>query len=174
MDKINSDKWDNFTIGDVYEIVERPQTRSQRHYDNGNVPYIASGSINNGVDDYLEPHSPKDIEKGKCLTISPVDASCFYQDKPFLGRGGGGSSILILRSSYDLTENQQLFLATVIQKKLQDLYTFNTMGNSSEVKSTKIKLPVDSFGTIDFEFMDDYISDIKSKANQRINLLKLI
>lgn len=170
---INTSKWQEFIIGDVYQIVERPQKRSKRQYSSGIVPYIASGSINNGVDSYLTPHSSSDIEQGDCLTISPVDASCFYQPKPFLGRGGGGSSIIILRSNFDLTENQHLFLASVIRKKLQERYSFNTMGNSHEIKFTKLKLPVSS-EKIDFKFMEEYMDLMARKAVQRIKMLEML
>lgn len=170
---INIKDWKDFQISEIYPYIERPKSRSKRKYESGKTPFIASGSFNNGVDAYLAPTSPEDIDQGDCLTLSPVDASCFYQEKPFLGRGGGGSSILILRSDKKLSPNCHLFLATVIRIRLQEQYSFNTMGNSSEIKHITIKLPVDSSKEPDWEYMDSYIKKLATKSRSKISSLSI-
>ena len=54
------------------------------------------------INDQLRVQKKSDIyqkeilDKGNCITVSPVDGSAFYQEKDFLGRGGAGSSIILL------------------------------------------------------------------------------
>lgn len=95
MKQIDILNWHEFVIRDLFEI-KRPEARSQMDYDEGEVPFVASGNFNNGVLKYLKPKNDKDIDLGNCITVSPIDGSSFYQECNFLGRGGAGSSIILL------------------------------------------------------------------------------
>ena len=174
MSKINVSQWKEFKISDIYPIIQHPRTRSKKDYEQGSMPFIASGSTNNGIDCYLEPKDKNDYEKADCLTVSPVDGSCFYQSKPFLARGGGGSSILILRSKSKLNEAVHIFLATIITRKLKENYSFNTMGNSKSIANVKIKLPVTESDEPDWQYMDKYISSIQRAQKERVARLTSI
>ena len=171
---VNIDRWKEFKISDIYPIIQHPRTRSKKDYEQGSMPFIASGSTNNGIDCYLEPKDKNDYEKADCLTVSPVDGSCFYQSKPFLARGGGGSSILILRSKSKLNEAVHIFLATIITRKLKENYSFNTMGNSKSIANVKIKLPVTESDEPDWQYMDKYISSIQQVQKERVARLTSI
>lgn len=171
---VNIDRWKEFKISDIYPIIQHPRTRSKKDYEQGSMPFIASGSTNNGIDCYLEPKDKNDYEKADCLTVSPVDGSCFYQSKPFLARGGGGSSILILRSKSKLNEAVHIFLATIITRKLKGSYSFNTMGNSKSIANVKIKLPVTESDEPDWQYMDNYISSIQQAQKERVARLTSI
>lgn len=171
---VNIDRWKEFKISDIYPIIQHPRTRSKKDYEQGSMPFIASGSTNNGIDCYLEPKDKNDYEKADCLTVSPVDGSCFYQSKPFLARGGGGSSILILRSKSKLNEAVHIFLATIITRKLKENYSFNTMGNSKSIANVKIKLPVTESDEPDWQYMDNYISAIQQAQKERVARLTSI
>ena len=148
--KLNIDQWGEFKVSDIYEHIEHPVARSKKHYESGNIPFIASGAVNNGIDCYLAPKNKQDIDKGNCLTISPVDGSCFYQPNDFLGRGGGGSAISILRTNKSLSQATHVFLASIISHTLKEQYSFGNMGNTQKIKDTIIKLPIDANGGTGF------------------------
>lgn len=95
MGKIDTSKWEPFKIRSLF-TVKRPVARSQSKYDDGDVPFVASGNYNNGVLKYLCPKTGEILDKGNCITVSPIDGSAFYQKNDFLGRGGAGSSIIVL------------------------------------------------------------------------------
>ena len=76
------------------------RNRSQSDYEEGEIPFIASGNYNNGVLKYLMPKDNEVLDKGNCITVSPVDGSSFYQKEDFLGRGGAGSSIILLYNDH--------------------------------------------------------------------------
>ena len=93
--RLDIKNWAEFRIEELFD-VKRPTSRSQANYSEGTVPFVASGNYNNGVLKYLQPNKDESLEQGGCITVSPVDGSAFYQEKPFLGRGGAGSSIILL------------------------------------------------------------------------------
>lgn len=39
-------RWEQFHIGDIFS-VERPSARNKDNYEDGDVPFVASGAINN-------------------------------------------------------------------------------------------------------------------------------
>lgn len=151
---ISKDGWKKFKIGDIFE-VSRPSARSQSKYDDGEVPFVASGNYNNGVLRKCRPLDEEILDKGNCITVSPVDGSSFYQDVDFLGRGGAGSSIIILRNK-TMNKYSGLFLCTIISKVCSK-YSYNDMGNKDSIKEEYIKLPVDKNGNPDWIYMAEYI-----------------
>ena len=169
--KLDIDQWGEFKISDIYEHIEHPVARSKKHYESGNIPFIASGAVNNGIDCYLAPKNKQDIDKGNCLTISPVDGSCFYQPNDFLGRGGGGSAISILRTNKSLSQATHVFLASIISHTLKEQYSFGNMGNTQKIKDTIIKLPIDAKSEPDWEYMDNQVRHLATLSNLTITSL---
>ena len=172
--KLDIDQWGEFKISDIYEHIEHPVARSKKHYESGNIPFIASGAVNNGIDCYLAPKNKQDIDKGNCLTISPVDGSCFYQPNDFLGRGGGGSAISILRTNKSLSQATHVFLASIISHTLKEQYSFGNMGNTQKIKDTIIKLPIDAKSEPDWEYMDNQVRHLATLSNLTITSLRSV
>lgn len=168
MKKIETKKWSKFTISDLFD-VERPNQRSRNKYDEGKVPYVSSGSYNNGIADYLTPIDENDIDKGNCITVSPVDGTAFYQKDDFLGRGGGGSSIVIFRNK-NLNEYNGLFIATIITKS--NNYQYNNMGQTDLTTTKAILLPTDGNGDPDWEYMESYVKSTMQRLTAKINSIK--
>lgn len=166
--KINTFGWKEFLIEDLFEI-KRPTARSQANYEEGNVPFIASGNYNNGVLKYLTPKKNEILDKGNCITVSPVDGSTFYQKDDFLGRGGAGSSIILLYNPF-LNENNGLYLATII-KKVCEKYGYSDMGSKESISKEKIMLPIDENEDPDYDYMSEYIEKIKTIASNKLNIL---
>ena len=168
---IESTSWGSFIIEDLFEI-KRPKARSQTNYEEGNIPFVASGNYNNGVLKYLQPKENEELDKGNCITVSPVDGSTFYQKEDFLGRGGAGSSIILLYNN-NLNENNGIFIATIIRKNCSK-YGYNNMGSQENIRKEIIKLPINEEGKPDFEYMDKYIQQILKIENNRFQYLKSI
>lgn len=77
-------EWGEFLIGELFE-VSRPKARKKDSYPEGKVPFVASGSVNNGVIRFCDNPSNDKPDKGNCITVSPVDGSTFYQPADFFG-----------------------------------------------------------------------------------------
>ena len=171
MTKIDTSKWKEYKIEDLFTL-DKPVARSKNDYNEGTTPFVASGNFNNGIECYLSVKNSTDFDAGNCLTVSPVDGSTFYQEKDFLGRGGAGSSILILRNE-KLNKFNGLFLSSII-RKVCSKYSYNNMGNQKKLKEEIIYLPVKN-DEPDWEYMENYIKKLMEiKKKDFSNLMKVI
>lgn len=165
MKKIKIDDWKPFEIEKLF-TVKRPKSRSVKKYNEGEIPFVSSGNYNNGVDSYREPIDDEDLDKGNCITVSPVDGSTFYQPKDFLGRGGGGSSIMLLYND-NLNKFNGLFIASVIRESLKIKYQYNDMGSSDSIKKENILLPALDDETPDWNFMEEAMKRLETRERER-------
>lgn len=163
--KLSDREWKIFIIGDLFS-VKRPIARNKDHYENGNVPFVASGSTNNGVMKCCEPHKNEELDNAGCITVSPVDGSAFYQPYDFLGRGGAGSSILMLYADNINLYNGQ-FIAKMISNTCACKYTYGHMGNKDSIKRERIMLPVDDNDEPDYQFMEDYMKELMAAKRKQ-------
>lgn len=155
--------WEQFHIGDIFS-VERPSARNKDNYEDGDVPFVASGAVNNGVIKCCKPKDKEELDKCECITVSPVDGSTFYQTYDFLGRGGAGSSVLLLRSTHNELLSGQFISRMIFQTCSK--YTYGHMGNKESIKREIIQLPTTEEHKPDYEYMAAY-------SNQkRVTLLK--
>lgn len=157
-------EWKEQFIGTLFE-VRRPKSRSEKQYQQGKVPFIASGNMNNGVIKCCTPKSGECLDKGNCITVSPVDGSAFYQEFDFLGRGGAGSSILLLYNHH-LNRYSGLFMSRIIRQTCSK-YCYGKMGNQESIKREKIMLPIDKNGNPDYTFMEQYIKEREDQLIQK-------
>lgn len=181
--------WKEFEISRLFTI-KSPAARSIKTYTEGTVPYVSSGGVNNGVVSYLEPKENEELEKGNCITVSPLEGTpAFFQDADFLGRGGAGSAIAMLYNDH-LTKYNALFICTII-KICAAKFDYSDAFTSDNLKTLKIPLPAqkneegalyvedkkayhDDGFVPDWEFMSSYMMSIEAKAQTRINILKQI
>ncbi len=161
--------WEPFFIGDIF-TVKRPKARSEKDYKDGKSPFVASGNFNNGVIRCCEPHTDEPLDKGNCITVSPVDGSAFYQQSDFLGRGGAGSSVLLLYCEH-INKYSGLFIARLIRQTCSK-YCYGKMGNQDGIKREKILLPITDDVQPDYEFMEQYIRE--REDNLRQNYITLV
>ena len=162
--------WGEFRVGDLFD-VSRPSSRSLQNYDEGDMPFVASGNFNNGVTAYLQPKDDNDYDEGGCITVSAVDGYAFYQKDKFLGRGGAGSSIMMLRND-NLNELNGKYICTLIRKACND-WEYSNMGNKDKLADTMIWLPITSTGEPDWQYMEDYMRRIMDKSEQIISDLRI-
>lgn len=116
----------------------------------GKTPFISRTAENNGVDGYVEISNDKKTE-GNCLTIGAEGIYAFYQPVAF----ATGNKVYQLRRP-NMNQYIGLFLATVLN--IEDYrYSYGRARILSKLKKEAIKLPVDSYGNPDWQFMENYI-----------------
>ncbi|WP_347980863.1 restriction endonuclease subunit S [Limosilactobacillus allomucosae] len=167
---LDKKEWKEFRLGKLFEI-SRPKARNKDHYEMGDIPFVASGATNNGVMKCCKPHMDEQLDAGNCITVSPVDGSSFYQPIDFLGRGGAGSSILMLRNN-NLNLFRGEFMARMVQQTCSK-YSYGHMGNKDSIKHERIMLPVNATGEPDYEYMEQYAKNMMlKKYRQYLEYLK--
>ena len=153
--------WKPFFVGDLFSI-EHPAARVVNRYSEGDMPFVASGSVNNGISNYFAPQNDDDFDAGGCLTVSPLDGSCFWQSENFLGRGGSGASIVILRCD-GLTELPALFVASCIRRAIQTEAGYQNLYTGSKLADVELLLPATPDGEPDWAYMEDYMRQVMDR-----------
>lgn len=161
---LDEKEWKEFRIGELFE-VSRPKARNKDDYDLGDIPFVASGAMNNGVMKYCKTREGERLDAGNCITVSPVDGSSFYQPMDFLGRGGAGSSILMLRND-GLNLLRGEFMARMIQQTCSK-YSYGHMGNKDSIKRERVMLPVDDDGKPDYAYMEQYAKNMMLRKHKQ-------
>ncbi|MBR7145966.1 MAG: hypothetical protein IKD10_13645 [Lentisphaeria bacterium] len=83
--------------------------------------------------------------------------SKFLKSSP-LGRGGAGSSIILLYGDM-LNERVALFLITILRNVCKK-YNYSNMCFQDKLRAKKIMLPVDKSGNPDWNFMEQFVKDM--------------
>lgn len=132
-----------------YDVVE---------YGMGNYPYVVTSSENNGVEGLYDYYT----EKGNVLTIdSATIGSCFYQEYDF---SASDHVEKLIPLSKKFNKYNALFILTIINLE-QKRYGYGRKFAQKRIKTTKIKLPVDKSGNIDYDFMENYIKTMPYSSN---------
>ena len=158
-------EWGRYHIGDLFD-VRRPAARNKDDYTDGSVPFVASGAVNNGVMKCCEPREGEALDEGRCITVSPVDGSAFYQPADFLGRGGAGSSVLMLYSDEPIDEWSGQFIARMISQTCSK-YTYGHMGNKEGIRRETVQLPVAPGGGPDWAYMSSFVAGLRDRLLSR-------
>ena len=165
--KIDITYWKAFEIEKIFG-VSRPPARLATEFENGTIPFVASGNENNGVEKYVAAKN-EIIDKKGCISVSPVDGSCFYQPYDFLGRGGAGSSIILLRNT-KINQYSALFVCSVL-RNVCSKYNYSNMGSASKIKKEKILLPATPSEEPDWRYMEMYMRGVEAIVKNKLSLL---
>lgn len=154
-------KWQKFKIcgkGGLFNLVQPTARRLTDYLTDGNVPFVASGGFNNGIEKYVMTKPKEIVDKGNCISVSAIGGYSFYQEKDFIGRGGAGSAIKILYND-NLNEMNALFLCSILQRTLSK-YDYNTMLSGTKLKKENIFLPVKNDNSPDWKYMENFTKKI--------------
>lgn len=134
--------------------IEKVKGLPIENYKIGNIPYISTSSINNGLIDFVLLDK-KSISNKNTISIDPIKGKTFYHKYNFIGRGFSGASINLLYNK-KLNEYIGLFLSTMIENTASKKSSYGYLFNSNRLKNGKILLPTTQQGDPDYEFMENY------------------
>lgn len=159
---LESIEWKEFYLDDVFNLIQRGKRLTKRDQFQGDIPYISSTGLNNGLDNFIG-NTDKVRAFNDCLTIANSGSvgSTFYHKYEFIG----SDHITALKID-KATENIYLFLATKL-KSLENKYSFNREINDRRIRREKIVLPTKD-GKPDYDFMNKYIAMEKIKSMYQV------
>lgn len=169
MSAIDTSSWGEFEIRALFE-VSRPAPRAKLGYLDGEVPFVSTSSSNNGVSEWVDAKD-EELEPGECITVNALDGTAFWQPVAFLGRGGAGSSISILRRG-GLNKYTGLFLAAAITASCHASY--NTMLSGTILRGVVIRLPVTPSGAPDWDYMEQTMRDVMAEREAALDSLQAL
>ena len=154
-------EWNEFYLRDIFPDIQRGKRLKTADHIQGNIPYVSSSAINNGVDAFIG-NNGKVRKFEECLTLANSGSvgKTFYHSYEFIA----SDHVTSLKSD-KLNKYSYLFIATIVQR-LEGKYSFNREINDVRINKEKIVLPVDESGNPDYAFMEQYIKEREQQIVQ--------
>lgn len=165
---LNSVKWKEFNLHDLFPNIQRGKRLIRTNFLEGNIPFISSSSLSNGVDSFIG-NSENIRNFNNCLTLANSGSvgSTFYHPYDFVA-----SDHVTHLKNEDFNKYVYLFIATMT-KRLSEKYNFNREINDQRLKRETIILPVDDEGNPDYEYMEQYMINIEIQFLEKyLNYIK--
>ena len=152
---LNEKEWKNFLIQDIFPKIQRGKRLKNADHVPGNMPYVSSTAINNGVDDYIEAtDGTRVFENCISLANSGSVGTAFYEPFSFVA-----SDHVTSLKQEKASKFIYLFLASVIEKQGSN-FNFNREINDVRIKKMQVMLPVDDSSEPDYAYMDQYAKNM--------------
>ncbi len=154
--KLNKE-WKEFFISEIFEKIQRGKRLIKEHQEVGNIPYVSSTALNNGIDNFIGNETG--VRKyGNCLSLANSGSvgACFYEPFEYI------ASDHVTHLKGDYSKYSYLFMSCMLNR-LSEKYNFNREINDTRIKREKVFLPVDSKGEPDYKFMEDYMKYLEQK-----------
>ena len=153
---LNKKNWGEFYLKDVFTKIQRGKRLKKDDHILGNMPYISSSALNNGIDGFVDNKEKVRIFKN-CITIANSGSvgATFYQSFSFVA-----SDHITKLENENFSEFTYRFIAS-ITKRLSEKYSFNREINDKRIQREKIMLPIDKDGKPDYEYMENYIKKME-------------
>jgi Type I restriction modification DNA specificity domain len=146
--------WKDFKYEDVFD-VKKGKRLTKEDFIGGRTPFIGAIDSNNGYRDFI---GQAPIHKGNTITVNYNGSvgEAFYQPNDFWA----SDDVNVLYPKFRFNKYIALFIIPIIKK---EKYRFNygRKWESSRMKQSIIKLPVNSKGEIDTELMESYIKSFQ-------------
>jgi type I restriction-modification system DNA methylase subunit len=124
-------------ITDYFQILNA-KSFGERHYSEGEYPYISSGDLNNSIIRLVSGDKNEIFWDGG-ITVTAFGLAC-VQPSPFFARGNGGSSVRILYPKYNMSLRELVWFAAQINLQRWRFF-YGRMSIKSRLARLKIKAP---------------------------------
>ncbi len=163
LSKYNNIGWKVFEFNKIFREIKRGKRLTKSNQVIGDIPYVSSSSLDNGVDNFIS--NSKNIRKFKntlSIANSGSVGSCFYHKYEYVA----SDHITNLKLG-NADENIYLFMATIV-KRLEEKYSFNREINDNRIQREKIILPVDKNENPNWEYMSNFIKNIEKEKVEKV------
>ncbi len=155
-------KWEKFKLGDLFRIKSNLQLNKNSFIfsENGEYPYFTRTVFNNGILGNVHYLDEEHKLKGNCLAVGMIAMRFFYMDKDFYA---GQFTKRAIPIGFSLNSRLANYFITVLNKKSK-IFQSSLVRNFEKIfKNEEVKLPVKNDGSIDFEFMTSFISELEAR-----------
>lgn len=152
-----------FTLEEIFDFRKGKRLTKADMYD-GDTNYIGAISDNNGIREKIGQDA---IFKGNCITVNYNGSvgETFYQIKPFWA--SDDVNVLYLKNK-ELTKNIALYLITII-KANKYKFSYGRKWTLEKMKETEIPLPINEEESINWDYIENYIKQLRSKKITSVN-----
>lgn len=156
--ELNIINWKWFKFSNIFDIKKGKRLTKEDQI-GGNIPYISSSSLNNGVDNYIG----NGFTDENCISFACYGSigEVFYQsEKVWVS---DNANVFYLREK-QLNPYLALFLVTILKLE-QYRFSYGMTGKKERLQNFNIKLPVDKNENPDWQFMENYVKSLAYSSN---------
>ncbi|WP_085829565.1 restriction endonuclease subunit S [Clostridium massiliodielmoense] len=155
-------KFKEFKVGDLFEVKSNPQLNkdSFQFAENAKYPYFTRTVLNNGIAGYVRYLDDDHMIKGNSIAVGMIGMKFFYMAKPFYA---GQFTKTIFPKFEGMTERIALYFIVYFNKMSEYLLGGLVRDFQRLFTEAFIKLPVDDNGNIDFQFIENRISELEAE-----------
>lgn len=168
---INKEKeWQPIPISSLFNELANGKAKGRNHLvevEQNGIAYIGATNRNAGVMCFIEENSTSEklLQKGNCIG--------------FIRNGDGAAGYAIYRESAFVSTSDVIFgygdwvnketglFFVVSQDKIKPKYSHGHKRSPERLAHDLVMLPIEESGNPDFQYMKDYISDLKDKLLER-------
>lgn len=173
--KIDIAEWRSFHLYDIFDIDSGSKMdKIAMKFDNPTINFVGRSGVNNGVTAVVDEVKDYVPYKAGNLTLALGGAylgSCFVQEKDFYT----SQNVVVLSPKEDISFYAKEFICAVIFKEGNTHYKAFIDELNRHIKTDFIiKLPVDSQGKPNYEYMDKYMVEVLNKTKNKLSCLNNI
>lgn len=159
---LNEREWKPFFLTELFPIIQRGKRLKSEDHIPGEMPYVSSSAMSNGVDNFIS-NTEKVRIFSNCLSLANSGSvgSSFYEPFDFVA-----SDHVTHLKNERYNKYHYLFIAT-LTSRLSQKYNFNREINDNRISREKIVLPVDADGNLDLDFMEKYCKEREEQLIQK-------
>lgn len=156
-------EWKEFNFNDVFRKIQRGRRLKKDDHIDGDVPYISSTSLNNGIDRFIgNEDKVRKFKNNITIANSGSVGSCFYHDYEYIASDHVTSLTLDKGDKYIY-----LFMSTIV-KRLEEKYSFNREINDKRIRNERFILPIDEYGNPHWKYMSEFMKKLESENLQKV------
>lgn len=164
MKQLDTTQWKTFKVGELFEVSNSKGINANQVEFIGSTPYVSRTDKNNGIVGYINEDKEK-LNPANTISFGQDTWTLFYQKESYFT----GNRVKVLKlKGYELNENIALFLIICL-KKIFSSFSWGASSKEIDFNNRIILLPVKDDDSIDFEFMENYIINLKKEVDKKLN-----
>lgn len=149
---IDASGWENIRLADYFDIVPG-KYHYPEEYEDGSTPYYSASNENNGIAQYI---SLKPDFEGNCIVTGKIGCTAFYAPEAFCAT----SDVNVFKPKFKMSQYIGLFIAAIINFSENYKWAYGRQCRVGDSKNIFVKLPINSSGEPDWQYMEDYIKSL--------------
>ncbi|MEN4386773.1 restriction endonuclease subunit S [Streptococcus pyogenes] len=162
-------EWREKKVEDFFEVLNGKRL-TKGEIVSGNIPYISSSSVNNGIQEYISNKDDLAMYEN-CLSIAynGKESAVFYH--PYLAFFS--DNVRIVRYKDKRAEKYQYLFTANLFKKIREHFNYGNPMSSNKLRMEKIILPFLD-GELAFSYMEDYIKVLEAERIETLEAYLLV
>lgn len=165
IEELRNKNWGVFKLGDDFIVDGAKVTKDTELSDGEDIPRVTTSMLNNAYEGFYSLHQNNGkkikVNKGKVITVeTATKGESFYQPADFIANA---HVMTIKLKNREMNQYIGLFLSVCIMNAIKNKYYYGYKFSKFRILKEQILLPITEDGTIDYEYMEQYVKNMLIK-----------